>query len=436
MSRRVIGKIHRAVIESLEARRMLTASLVKDVNASGSASGNPSWITPMGEDVYFAANDGAHGNELWRSDGTTAGTTMVTDIVSGTGNSNPRNLVVIGDTLFFVASDSSGASKIWKTDGTSYGTVAISVSCDPMQLTAVGGALFFTGTDAQHGRELWKSDGTVGGTGLAVELWTGPTSGFDGSEPFAAAGNKLFFNRNGGIYASDGTPAGTVLLPDTDGFYPTNSASIGDKFYYYREVSNTDTGFNDEQIWSSDGTVEGTTQVIDIGGYGAAIVSPINFDGTLVFCYYEGSGDTETIYQYDPNVGGSPQSLTQVTGVAGFYPADDGNLYFDGTALDGTVGLYKYDRKTNSTALLLGHPYYQPISTVAKTGRGIFFVAYDASHGSELWFSDGTATGTVRTDIYAGGGELFAGQHGRHGRSVVLHGKRRLARSRVVECGP
>ena len=53
-----------------------------------------------------------HGVELWRSDGTAAGTTLVKDIDPGTGNSHPSNMVVIGDRVFFVASDEPTLKKL------------------------------------------------------------------------------------------------------------------------------------------------------------------------------------------------------------------------------------------------------------------------------------------------------------------------------------
>ena len=81
--------------------------------------------------LYFA-NDGAHGTELWKTDGTGAGTAMVKDIWSG------------------------------------------SVSSKPTWLTDVGGTLYFSARDTTHGRELWKSDGTAAGTTLVKDIVNGP----------------------------------------------------------------------------------------------------------------------------------------------------------------------------------------------------------------------------------------------------------------------
>ena len=71
--------------------------MVKDIDSGG--SGNPSNFAVMGNTLYFTANDGTNGNELWKSDGTTSGTMMVTDIHSGVASSSPTELTVMGRTL-------------------------------------------------------------------------------------------------------------------------------------------------------------------------------------------------------------------------------------------------------------------------------------------------------------------------------------------------
>ena len=65
----------------------------------------------VGDTLFFAANDGVHGTELWKSDGTEAGTVLVKDINPGVTSygyafgSNPFRLTAVGGTLFFRAND-------------------------------------------------------------------------------------------------------------------------------------------------------------------------------------------------------------------------------------------------------------------------------------------------------------------------------------------
>src|SRR5437660_9235571 len=69
----------------------LTPQMVLDVNQN-TLSSNPSGIVAAGSTAYFVADDGTHGPELWRTDGTAAGTALVKDINPGTGGSGPGYL--------------------------------------------------------------------------------------------------------------------------------------------------------------------------------------------------------------------------------------------------------------------------------------------------------------------------------------------------------
>src|SRR5262245_13458020 len=100
-------------IEPLEERTLLAAQLLADINSQlvGAPVAGP--ITTVGGTAYFLGNDGLHGLELWKSDGTTAGTSMVKDLLSD-GDSNPSYLTNVNGTLFFQASDESGPG-LWKS---------------------------------------------------------------------------------------------------------------------------------------------------------------------------------------------------------------------------------------------------------------------------------------------------------------------------------
>src|SRR4051794_9113306 len=105
-----------AVTERLQARVLLKA-----INPGAFGAGVYNLVNAGGT-LFFSAVDNAHGNELWRSDGTLAGTLLVKDIAP-VGGSNPSNFASVSGTLFFVANDGIHGPELWKSDGTAAGTL-------------------------------------------------------------------------------------------------------------------------------------------------------------------------------------------------------------------------------------------------------------------------------------------------------------------------
>ena len=149
------------------------ASRIVDLNPAGSSYPQELTVVPspnplLPDTLYFVASDGDPDFTLWKNDGST-----VTEVLDGTGLApfDPFDLINVGGVLFFVADDGIHGSEVWTTDGTPGGTLMLAdifppdVDLDgPIELTDVGGTLYFNAYDDTQGWELWTSNGTPAGT--------------------------------------------------------------------------------------------------------------------------------------------------------------------------------------------------------------------------------------------------------------------------------
>ena len=413
-------------LEPLEERRMLALvpQLVADINL-GSIDSTPEQLTLVGNTLYFRADDGANGIELWKSSGTSAGTSLVANINLG-GSGSPDGLTNVNGVLFFGANDGINGDALWKSDGTSAGTVlvkdlaSISGGTQLLYLTNVNGTLFFSGNDGASGRELWKSDGTSSGTVRVQDIAVGSI----GSNPQSLinVGGTLFFTANDGpsgieLWKSDGTQTGTVLVKDI--FVGSPSAfdvmwssftNVGGTLFFRANAGPTGT-----ELWKSDGTCAGTTLVRDInpginGSFGILPGDMTNVGGILYFEANDGGSGYE-LWKSDGTSLGTAMVLDIYAGLTDSLPAYltnvGGVLYF--RALDDSHGaeLWKSDGTSGGTQIvkdIQGGVVSSSPAYLTNVNGLLFFSADDGVNGIELWVSDGTNAGTVLiADLAAGG---------------------------------
>jgi ELWxxDGT repeat protein len=204
--------------------------LVKDLPAASTYHGLFGLVAREGS-LFFIADDGVHGRELWKSDGTAEGTEMVADIAPGAASAFPSSyayhrdsqpLSAVGGTLYFAADDGVHGSELWKSDGTAEGTVLVEdltpgAGSSPLRDTrrvAMGprGAFAFSFANEAGGLELWMSDGTQEGTRLLADVAPGPISASPST--LTVSGERLFF------VADEGEHGRELWSVDQGAFYP------------------------------------------------------------------------------------------------------------------------------------------------------------------------------------------------------------------------
>src|SRR5438094_21857 len=171
--------------DGTEARTVLVKDIAPGTVSIGGIqvprSSSPTGLTVFNNALYFSADDGVNGRELWKSDGTVPGTVQVKNINSS-GDSSPSGFTVFNNALYFWADDGMTGFELWKSDGTDNGTMRVKdinpgAGSSPNALTVLNNALLFSADDGMTGRELWRTDGTVGGTMQVKDICPGPCDG-------------------------------------------------------------------------------------------------------------------------------------------------------------------------------------------------------------------------------------------------------------------
>jgi ELWxxDGT repeat protein len=441
-----------------------TASIAVDwnVEAASPSDSNPEILGTAGRFVLFRAQAPTLGSELWSTDGTFEGTTLIRDFTPGPEDGYPRPIGTASGRFLFTARTGvyGGPAAVFATDGTVSGTESLieidsgysiqnigetrSAISDPLARivfllpnesgeaadlissdgtaagttvlsTVPGGSVppirvadryVFLAFPAQgDAMEVWSTDGTSQGTSLLASI---PDFGYptlhetDGARGFLS----ILRGERTSLWATDGTPAGTMLLVDFPGARSRIGpiAARGSRAYF--AVDDSSTG---AEIWTSNGTPSGTVQVTDFGPQNPFPDYTSNADFLAIL-------DDGAVFSANDGIDGlgawfagtSPGSSRRLpdgcpSGGCGYIPVrrvGQVALFFGFSEVPQRAALWVTDGSVNGTFLLTdGCP-----GSCLDLGGGAF-VASSPSHAlirmqtyefDELWVSDGTAPGTIR----------------------------------------
>ncbi len=370
--------------------------------------------------MYFKANDGVHGEELWVSDGTAAGTTLLKDINPGSGTVPPSTYTPYNGDVFFLADDGVHGRELWVSDGTEAGTMLFMDINEgtghgtPFNFYEHNGLLYFSANDGVHGQELWVSDGTVNGTYMLKDIWQGP-SGNSSPQQFKSFNGKLYFRaadseHGGEVWVTDGTPNGTFMLKDiqagdqNNGSEPFHFTVLNNALYFL-----ADDGIHGYELWKTDGTEAGTQLVKDINPgpigivFGNFVATPVPkvFNGKM---YFGGIVEEPIYYLWETDGTEAGTKMFALPDDSGLrwprhFTLFNGQMYFGAEDDDAGDELWRTDGTAAGTVRIKdinpGTESSFP-GEMAPYNFKLYFTASDGSNGAEIWSTDGTEEGTVK----------------------------------------
>jgi ELWxxDGT repeat protein len=409
--------------------------------------------------AFFPVHSKGLGSELWRSDGSAAGTFQVRDIYSGPGSSALGDVAALNGRAFFAAlttSPDAGPATLWSSDGTAAGTVLVDGAAPwPQDFVRYRDRLYFSGARPWsfgtpfflRRQGLWRTDGTPAGTELLADLFDLDLLALDGGLLYLGAEDHTSTAEGTGVelWRSNGTPGGTSQVVDLD---QQLEEILGSPSYSVPGSSQpgplvrlglsllfaADDGLSGRELWATDGTAAGTRQVRDVNqqNYDDGIYfrpgesspdSLVRLGGAVLFTADDGlsgrelwitdgtEAGTRRVRDLRPGAEGSaPHNLVELGGRVYFFASANGT----GEALwqtDGTeVGTIQVKSLARQSLPSWGR-------TLTRAGGRLFFVADNEAIGSELHVSDGTLAGTrlVR--------QIRAGSNGSYPQSFTVVGR-------------
>jgi ELWxxDGT repeat protein len=384
--------------------------LVKDIYPGPTRGIAGTTMTAFNGLVYFTADDGVHGAELWRTDGTADGTVLFADLNPGPAGSKPttdgHSMTVFNGCLYFTADDGARGVELWKTDGTLAGTTLVADinpgpgSSFPGNVVVLAGKMVFTADNGTVGQEIWATDGTTAGTSLVKDVRPGATT--SGPAMLRLANGAVVFVADDGsrgqeMWRTDGTAAGTYILKDivsgsgtsTPRVPTTCTAPSGvQTVYFWARTPSRQTLY--WRLWKTDGTPAGTVEVspgINFSGLGQW--------GTDVNGVYFFSGSDQRGFELWKSDGTAAGTVILTNRSVDCFPeglyAANGRLFFSGYSSAAGRELWTSDGTPAGTVmvadLIPGTDGSGPANFLI-VGSILFFTTGDLTHGRELWRLD------------------------------------------------
>lgn len=395
--------------------------MVADINVSGGS--NPHSYKVWNNKLYFAADDGVNGSELWEYDGFSS-PVMTADIWIGANSSmlTHSEMVVFNNNLYFKAREGGFNNwELWRYDGMMTNQVYdINTQIDggstygsmPDDFALLNGKLFFKACNGatNNGCELWFFDGAMSpipaiNIDMVNDIVPGTPDSFIDS--ITLFNGKLYFGANDATFGNelwwyDGTTPTASRPANLDVVYNINTGASPSTpknlvVYDNRLIFSADDGVDGVEVWYYDGTPSPILGV-NIGKVGD--INPgisdsfpkgfIEHNGRLFFAAMT-NADGEELWVYDGT--GSPYMAADIQAGAGssnpsYMTRFGPHLFFTATTTEYGTEVHGYNDMDNSSFRLTdinsGPAGSMPEFLTEFNGR-LYFSADDGVSGKEMW---------------------------------------------------
>jgi ELWxxDGT repeat protein len=358
--------------------------LLKEILTGSQYGSSPEYKTEFNGMVYFSASNGGGGSnngfEIWRTDGTAAGTNLFLDIATGTPSSYPNSFFVHNGLLFFNADDGTNGRELRFTNGNTGVNVLVNDlnpgNASALDLTtefcSINNKLYFSADNGSLGKELWYYDTNANNISLTNSL--NPSSG---SEPynFVELNGNLFFSANDGVngrelHKIDGV---TNIFTHFDlnpigSSDPSKGIVMNNRLYFA-----ADDGTHGRELWVTDGTIAGTLMIADLNpGSGSSFPDHlVDFNGELIF------STTAGIYKFNDVVLGL-ETVESKPSISLYPNPSNSSFKLNGVETIDALEIFDLTGK-----LVKEYASQQESYNISELKAGIYFVSINAANTSQ-----------------------------------------------------